>query len=78
MKTNLKRQIRNKFDAMGFLEQLHLNGESFHPEDDAHDIIFETEVSSAERDKLNILMNEVYEVEDFDACEFILNFLTIR
>lgn len=38
MKTNLPAAITTIDEAKAFLTELHANGESYHPEDDAHDV----------------------------------------
>jgi hypothetical protein len=72
MKTILPSAISTKTEAETFLTDLHNNNESFHPEDDATDIeIF----SENEGNKLNELMNQIYLIDDFDPCEFLLNLI---
>jgi hypothetical protein len=82
MKTNLNRTISNQDDAENFLRELFENGESFHPEDDAHNIIRiatgERLFTDEESDKLNDLMSSMYEVgfdcdDDFDPCGYFLD-----
>jgi len=84
MKTNLPNRITTVEEAKAFLTELHKNDESFHPEDNAHDIEWETSnPTSEERDKLNALMSDIYELEGnedsqnmiFDPCEFLLNLI---
>ena len=81
MKTNLNRTISTQEEAEDFLNELFENGESFHPEDDAKNIIkIATGVrifTDEEADKLNELMSSIYEIkdadEDFDACGYLLD-----
>lgn len=74
MKTNLPTKIETKEQAEKFLTDLNSNNESFHPEDDAHEIIWNTsEVSHDEKEKLNELMGEVYSIENFDPCDFLMD-----
>jgi len=81
MKTNLNRTITTQEDAEYFLSELFENGESFHPEDDARNIIKfatgERIFTDEEADKLNDLMSSIYEIqdsdEDFDACGYLLD-----
>lgn len=88
MKTTLPVSINTVGEAKAFLAELYTNGESFHPEDDAHDILWnEVEVSPAEADQLNALMSMIYELPectpkhdgeiglymDFDPCGYILD-----
>ena len=75
MKTNLNRTITNQEEAEAFLSELFENGESFHPEDDAHQIIWSCEQppTAEECDKLNVLMNDCINVGDgeFDVCKYL-------
>lgn len=78
MKTILPTQITTIFDAEAFLRSLHLNDESYHPEDDAHNIIWSKgtdEPTNDECDKLNLLMEEIYALDGFDPCGFILDII---
>jgi len=73
MKTQLPSEIKTIESAKKFLSDLSNNGESFHPEDDAHDIIWSCESpSESECDQLNKLMDDIYQLEDFDPCGFLL------
>lgn len=77
MKTNLPESINSIEEAKDFLRNLYINGESFHPEDDAHNISWGAceEPTPEECDKLNNLMSDIYEVAkgtDFDPCGYIL------
>ena len=83
MKTNIPSQITTVEEAKVFLTDLHKNGETFHPEDDAHDIIWEeVEVSDEEKDALNNAMIDIYNLPgndgkhdnsiEFDPCGFLL------
>lgn len=77
MKTKLPARINNQSQAESFLMNLIHNNEIYHPEDDAHDIIWHTtiEPSPKEKDHLNSLMDQVYQnCPDFDPCEFINTF----
>lgn len=81
MKTNLYRTIATVEDAKAFLKELYDNKELFHPEDDAHDIIWaemtdEEKPTKEECDRLNELMASCYEVADiekFDPCGYIID-----
>ena len=87
MKTNLPQSIGTIEEAKKFLKELCDNNEQYHPEDDAHDIEWDTiecvgdYPTKEERDQLNKLMNEIYVLkgnEDpqnmiFDPCEFIMD-----
>lgn len=74
MKTNIQKQIKTVDDAKKYLLELIKNDEYYHPEDDAHQIIWQTtEVTKEECDILNLRMNEIYSLKDFDPCEFILD-----
>jgi len=82
MKTVLPKSISTVEEAKVFLLALYNNNEVYHPEDDAHDIIWDgVTVSDAEADQLNKLMNDIYSLDDytmfngkeltFDPCEFL-------
>lgn len=74
MKTTLPTKIETTEEAKKFLTDLHNNKEDFHPEDDAHDIIWfaGTHIpSKKELDKLNELMEACYKV--CDPCEILVN-----
>lgn len=76
MKTILSQAITSVQEAENFLTTLYNNGESFHPEDDAHDVIFPgTQPYIAECDKLNSLMEQCFAL-DFDPCEFLDNLIS--
>lgn len=76
MKTQIPDSITTIEQAQKFLTELHKNNESYHPEDDAHDIQWDTcEVSFEECEKLNKLRNDLYKLPDFDPCEFILELM---
>jgi hypothetical protein len=77
MKTVLPERINSIEEAKDFLTALYNNRESFHPEDDAHDILWDNDATPtpAECDNLNDLMSDIYGVAkgtDFDPCGFIL------
>lgn len=66
-------------EAEMFLEKLYVNKESFHPEDDAFDIIWQmpTQPTQIEKEKLNSLMQDIYNLpettrNEFDPCSFLL------
>jgi hypothetical protein len=76
MKTNLDRTITNEYEAVQLLAELWRNGEAFHPEDDAHDIVWngvKVPPTEAECDQLNRLMEEIYTNTDVDPCEILLD-----
>lgn len=82
METNLPDYISTVEDAQKFLTELHANKESYHPEDDANDIIWALKVSKPtknELEKLNKLMLDIYTLPDFepdfDPCEFLDNLI---
>jgi hypothetical protein len=74
MKTNLNRTITNEKEAIEFLIELHNNGESFHPEDNAHDIAWSLVVEPKyyECCSLNHLMGLIYANTDIDPCDILL------
>lgn len=83
MKTKLPESITTVEQAKEFLTELHRNGEQFHPEDDAHDIHWNSGIkpTEAQRDRLNKLMADIYRLPGndmspqnmvFDPCGFLL------
>lgn len=82
MKTNLPSTIKTIDEAIAFLTELHTNGESFHPEDDATDIAWACEPpSDVDRVRLNQLMNDIHNLPGndgrhhdlaFDPCEYLI------
>jgi len=78
MKTQLPAEIKTIEAAQFFLTELLENEELFHPEHDAHDIVWTGEIpSSSERDQLNKLMDDIYQLEDFDPCGFLIKLTDI-
>lgn len=78
MKTQLPESINTLEEAKNFLQLLHANGESFHPEDSAHDIVWDIPEppNKHECDQLNALMDQVYyffNEETFDPCGYLLD-----
>ena len=75
MKTNLSTPITNSSEAATFILSLILNGEMFHPEDDAHDIIWGDckEPTDEEKDILNMRMEQIYSNTDMDPCGFCID-----
>lgn len=78
MKTVLPKEINTVDEAKKFLFELLANGESYHPEDDAHDIIWATPAgqqapTDAEKDQLNDLMSDIYELDGFDPCGYLID-----
>lgn len=81
MKTFLPTAITTVQEAETFLMVLYTNGEAFHPEDDAHGIVWDLDVfpTSEEADQLNKLMGDIYSLPGnempmaltFDPCEFL-------
>lgn len=76
MKTILPESIDNAADAERFLKELHNNGEAYHPEDDARDIMWPCpEPTAQERDHLNRLMQQMWKLQGFDPCEVLLKLI---
>ena len=89
MKTTLPAKISTVKEAKIFLFDLHENSESFHPEDDAHTIVWddiprqEDEPTHDEAEQLNKLMADIYNLPGndgrhsgemiFDPCQFLLD-----
>lgn len=86
MQTNLPKTITTVEEAKAFLTELHTNGEHYHPEDSALDVIW-TEITGAtipviaEQKQLDKLMSDIYMLPGndgrhhgdivFDPCEFL-------
>lgn len=75
MTTVLPPNIITINQAKNFLKALYDNGEAFHPEDNANDVLFEMEVTAQERALLNKLMDDIYNLEDFDPCDYLNNLI---
>lgn len=84
MKTTLPTTITTIEEAEAFLTDLYNNGESYHPEDDAHDIVWSGDIfgfpSRDDAMQLNELMHQIYALPGndgrhtdlaFDPCEFL-------
>lgn len=71
MKTALPAAIATIEEAKAFLTNLHNNGESYHPEDCAHEVgVYQANTnnfirtfSPSEADKLNELFEQIYNLE---------------
>lgn len=73
MKTKLPTCICTVKEAEDFLIELFNNKEGYHPEDNANGVVFAScDPSTKQRNKLNELMNSIYEL-NFDPCEFIIS-----
>lgn len=83
MKTTLPIAINSIEEAKSFLTELYNNGESFHPEDDAHSIDWSDGemVTNGDCEQLNKIMEDIYNLPgndgshvklSFDPCEFLL------
>lgn len=78
MRTTLPDTIKTESEAGAFLTDLHNNGEAFHPDDNAHDIIWHTcNPTKHERDKLNDLMGQIAKIPNFDPCSVFVALLII-
>lgn len=85
MKTTLPQAIETIEQAKAFLTDLYNNNEIYHPEDDAHDIVWETvNPTEQEREQLNKLMEDIYNLDGnngnhykpkFDPCDFLLTLI---
>ena len=79
MKTKLPKRINTISEAKAFLTALHNNGEAFHPDDDAHDIVWNTSTpTNQELDLLNTLMGDILNLNGFDPYEFLLNLINLK
>ena len=76
MKTKLPASITSVADAQHLLTELYNNSESYHPEDCANNLVGEP-FTKIEGDKLNELMQQVYQLpevpEQFDPCGFVID-----
>ena len=79
MKTKLPKSINTVRAAKILLKKLHTNGESFHPEDDANDLVGDI-FTTKEGDQLNKLMEDIYLLPGndgrhnnlaFDPCDYL-------
>jgi len=76
MKTNLERTIKTDQEAIDFLTELYRNGECFHPEDDAHDVVWhglKSPPTGYECELLNLLMGQIESNTNIDACEILID-----
>lgn len=87
--TVLPTAINTVIEAKEFLTALANNNESYHPEDDAHEVgspfngVFHRLFEPAECDQLNKLIEDIYNLPGndgrhcgnmiFDPCEFLLS-----
>lgn len=69
MKTNLFQPITNVTEAKAYLTELFNNDESFHPEDDATDIIWEGDIAPTE-EEINLLNSNHEKIYEFESAEF--------
>lgn len=81
MTTLLPESIATIEQAQKFLTDLYNNGESYHPEDSAHDLVNDL-FTPAECDKLDLLFIDIYNLNGnngnhanpvFDPCEFLID-----
>ena len=77
MKTFLPEKIETIDDAKCYLLELISNGEVYHPEDDANDIEWNMPESEKPTDAellvMNELMDQIFDLDDFDPCGFIID-----
>ncbi len=77
MKTTLPKKIETVEEAQNFLLALRANGESYHPEDDAAQIVNgktgKDMFTKAEAKKVNTLMAQVHALKGFDPCQLLLD-----
>lgn len=73
MKTNLNRTILVAEDAIAYINELFQNNETYHFEDDAHDIDWQiTDPTEEEKDQLNVLAEAMFQINNFDPFEILL------
>lgn len=89
LKTNLPYHISTIEEAKAFLNELHSNNETFHPEDDALEIVWRLPIDQQptikDKQNLNSLMSDIYELEEnkgkdstnlvFCPCEYLLSII---
>ena len=78
METNLNITITTDNQAVEFLTSLHNDNLSFHPEDNAHDIVWngsDYQPTTEDCDNLNRLMEEIYTNTAVDPCEILLDLI---
>lgn len=86
MKTILPNAINTIDEAKQFLNELYKNKEAYHPEDDAHDVIWnsvpkEEWPNPIECDQLNKLMDDIYGLKgnedhmnmELDPCGYLMD-----
>lgn len=85
MQLSLPKQIKTIAQAKRFLTMLYKSGYSFHPEDDAKDIVWSSEVKTPtmeQCEQLNKLMDDIYNLPGndgkhidlaFDPCQWLLD-----
>lgn len=83
MRTILPESITCVEDARSFIQSLCDKHEQYHPEDDAHDVCWQTtKVSWDEAERLNLLMGQIYALpevpEKYDPCGHILEYLKLE
>jgi len=75
MKTNLNRTITTQDEAEAFLSELFENTEYFNPDDNAHEVIWQTcSPTDDEKDKLNVLMSATF-IDGFDPHGYLLDMI---
>lgn len=74
MKTTLPKMIDSVAGAKAFLKELCRNAEHFHPEDSAFDVPLPDYITYEERETLNTLMDQCFQVSNkkFDPCEYVM------
>jgi hypothetical protein len=75
MKTNLGIEIKTISDANKFILDLFNNNELFHFDDIDEDYRFECNPTSEEIKQLNNLVNQLFEIENYDPFEFAMSLI---
>lgn len=81
MKTKLPTKITSVKQAKTFLTDLFNNGESYHPEDDANDIIKPNGkplCTWKDAKQLNKLRDDMYQLKNFDPCAIFCDLLHVN
>jgi len=73
LKTKLPDTIRTIEQAKSYLTELHKNGESYHPDESAFEIVWQFEGDPPRHQLLSLdrLMDQIHKIEGFNACDFL-------
>ena len=77
MKTKLPPKINSVDEAKALLTALYENKESFHPDDDANELVGDP-FTKVEGDKLNTLLEQMFVLDGFDPNDFTFNLMYVH